>query len=399
MGIFTHFSLFAWIAQLVERAPEEGEVPGSSPGPSTSMMTFQNILAWADRNERHLGAVLFVLGFGTDLYTFGTLEIQVVNWLFVGYVGITAASTLVSHYLYSHEKQEESFRRKAAKVSFTLLAQYTIGSLLSGILIFYGKSATVLVSWPFLLMLLAIFIGNEFFRKYKERLTFQTAQFFFTLYAYILFALPLSLHTLGRSTFLISSLVSTGIFALFLIVLYAVGKERFMESFWQILISTLVLLCAMIGSYFTGILPPLPLTLKDSGIYHDIRHIGDTYIVSAEQKEKWYSAYLHTTIHITAGEPLYGFSSVFAPGAFNTSISHVWERYDSKNKKWIPVSQVSFLLSGGRNGGYRGYSEITSPDEGVWRLSVRTESGQVIGRVDFTIVYVSTSTPSTTLSK
>ena len=354
------------------------------------MKSFQGTLAWADTNERHLGAFVFVLGFATDLLTFGRLEINVVNWLFIGYLVSTAFATLASHYLYSHEREDERVSRKVAKVGFPLLAQYSIGSLLSGTLIFYGKSSTFFVSWPFLLLLIAIFFGNEFFRRYKARLTFQAVLFFFTLYAYVLFALPLSLHTLGRSTFLLSTGVSIAGFLLFLWALYAVGKKRFLESFKLIIISSSMLVFGIVGSYFTGVLPPLPLTLKDSGVYHSVVRTEGSYVVTAEQEETWQTRLLPRTVHLVPGKPLYGYSSVFAPGAFTTDIIHVWERYDSAKKKWREVSRVAFTLSGGRNGGYRGYSEISSPQQGLWRLSVRTNSNQVIGRVRFTVVTVPT---------
>ena len=400
MGTSTHLSSLAWVAQLVEHSPEEGRVGGSSPPPSTSMNRFKRLLLWADRNERHLGAVFFVFGFITDILTFGTLDIQYVNFLFIGYLAVTAIATLISHYLYSHESETDGTLKKSCKVIFPLLAQYAIGSLLSGTLIFYTKSSTFFVSWPFLILLALIFIGNEFFRTYKHRLTFQAVQLFFTLYAYILFALPLELHTLGRSTFLISTAVSSAGFIFFLILLYLVGKTRFIESFFEIVVSSLILVLAVIGSYFTGILPPLPLTLKDAGVYHSLQHTGTDYIVTTEQQQTWYeSLFNQETVHLVPGDSLYGYSSVFAPGAFQTDIVHVWERYVPEKKTWVLASRIPFSLSGGRNGGYRGYSEISSPEPGEWRLSVLSSSNQVIGRVHFTVASTNEPVGVITLTK
>jgi hypothetical protein len=182
-------------------------------------------------------------------------------------------------------------------------------------------------------------------------------------------------------------LISCGGFLLFLWALYAVGEKRFLESARLIAGVSSILVFAVVGSYFTGVLPPLPLTLKEAGIYHSLTHTGGAYTVTTEQKETWYTSILPQTLHIVPGEPLVAYSAVFAPGAFNSDIEHVWERSDDTKKKWVQVSLVAFTLSGGRNGGYRGYSEISSPQEGKWRVFVRTTSDQVIGKVSFTVVH------------
>jgi hypothetical protein len=64
---------------------------------------------------------------------------------------------------------------------------------------------------------------------------------------------------------------------------------------------------------------------------------------------------------------------------------HVWEKYDPAQKKWVQQSKVAFTLSGGRDEGYRGYSIVSVTSPGTWRLSVLSESEQVLGRVQFKI--------------
>lgn len=54
---------------------------------------------------------------------------------------------------------------------------------------------------------------------------------------------------------------------------------------------------------------------------------------------------------------------------------------------------VAFTLSGGRSGGYRGYSEKDNPEPGKWRVTIETVEGQTIGRLNFKIENVSASPP------
>ncbi len=349
----------------------------------------QRIGAWVERNERHLGAVLFVLGFITDLLTFTLLDISLVNLAFAGYLLLALLCTLGSHWLYAREMPVLPFWRKAGRIVLPLGAQYAIGSLLSGCLIFYTKSSVFAVSWPFLALLLLVFFGNEVFRKYKDRLTFQTVLVFFSLYAYLIFALPLLLHTLGPLIFLASTVLSVTFFLGFLYLLSRIGRERLQESVRPILVSSAGVLIVIIISYFTGIVPPIPLTMPEAGIYHSLRHGEDGYIVEAEATAPWYAFWHTPTVHTTSGETLYAYSSVFAPIRFSAGVVHHWERYDATTHKWVSVARIAFGISGGRSGGYRGYSQLENLRPGSWRVSVETQEGQIIGRIPFTIVATS----------
>ena len=363
------------------------------------MPSYKNVLAWAQRNERHLGAVVFVTGFITDIFTFGELGLSWVSLLFIGYIVLTGIAIIFTHHSHSQSQLAESTPRRTTRIVAPLVAQFFIGSLLSGTLIFYARSATLFVSWPFLILLIAIFVGNEYFRKYKERLTFQAIQFFLVVYAYTLFAFPFYTHTLTKQTFLYSSLVAVSLSFTFFLILFFVGKKRFLESFTRLFTACTFLTALLIGSYYTGILPPLPLSLKDVGVYHSLERTNGTYVLTQEVSTPWYLPFAPTVMHIQAGEPLYGYSAVFAPGSFSTNLIHAWEKYDVVQKKWIPQSKVAFTLSGGRNDGYRGYSYITNATPGPWRLSVLSESEQVLGRVQFEVQQVDTEPTLETVIK
>ncbi|MDB5195052.1 MAG: hypothetical protein JWO84_236 [Parcubacteria group bacterium] len=353
------------------------------------MDSLKRALAWAQKNERHLGAVLFVFGFITDLFTFAFLSITLVNLAFIGYLALSAICTLGSHLFASAHDHPTVWRRTLA-VLFPLGAQYAIGSLLSGCLIFYTKSASVFVSWPFLLILAAVFIGNEYFRTYYKHLAFQVVLLFFAIYAYAIFAVPLVLHQLGPWMFILSTVLSLILFVAFLFLLARLRRPDFVRSLRYAAWGVTVIVVIMSASYFTGLVPPIPLTLPSAGVYHSIEHRGGDYVVTTEGKRAWWDIRTQI-IHHVPGTPLYAFSSISAPFAFDTSIVHVWERYDTQKKGWVERNRIIFPITGGRDGGYRGYSEVADPEAGKWRVTIETKSHQVIGRVYFIVEAVDTA--------
>ncbi len=347
------------------------------------MNLIRKILAWAEKNERHLGAVMFVGGFGMDVATFSLLDLPAANLLFIAYLAGSFAVIFLNHVLASGLFKKESAFRKTLLVIFPLAAQYLFGSLLSGFLIFYTKSSAISVSWPFLLLLAAVFIANEWFRKYRDRLAFLLVLLFFTAYMYALFALPLVVNALGALVFLESTAITVIGCGLFLLILWLVEKRQVIDDLMPIVGSSIAILLVVVISYFTGLLPPIPLTIKESGVYHSlVRKEGD-YVVEAEAPRPWYDL-TPQVVHLMPGESAYVFVSVFAPVRFATNEVHVWEHQDATGK-WIAESRVSFPISGGRGGGYRGYSSFRDPAPGNWRVLVETDNGQVIGILRFSI--------------
>lgn len=352
---------------------------------------FRKILVWAQRNERHLGALVFVFGFITDIITFVFLDISLVNLVFAAYLSLAAAAILLFHTL-AKETKRPSVMRRTGIVLLPLVAQYLIGNMLSGFLIFYTKSSVLSVSWPFVVLLGLVFLGNEWFRTYKDRLIFLATLLFFTIYAYAIFALPLFVHSLGPWVFLGSTVLSTAAFSVFLYLLWKTGKERLAGSFIPIVGSCLAILIVMVTSYFTGLVPPIPLTLKEGSIYHGLSRQGDQYVLLAEQERvRWDLG--PQKVRAAPGETLYAYTAVFAPVRFGTTVVHTWEHYSETSNRWVSKGAVSFPIAGGRKDGYRGYSERTNPEAGEWRVSVETPNGQVIGQIRFSVEAVAQVPP------
>jgi hypothetical protein len=355
----------------------------------------RGILGWIQKYERHLSAPVFIAGFLNDVFlTYGRLELASAMLVFGLYVIVAAAATIASHYLYAH-RGTEGWKLRSLRVLLSLLAQFVTGGLISGFLIFYTRDAALTVSWPFIFLLVIIFIGNEFFRHYREALSFRSILFFFTLYTYLIFALPYALHTLGTAVFLESTGGTIALFALYIGLLRIAGKERFWGSMKSTIPAAVLITILITGSYFTGIIPPLPLALKDAGVYHLVTHVGDTYTLQGEPGQApWWDIFDSTPalVHNVPGGLLYVYSAVFAPTKFSAGVEHQWQHYNDTKHHWETIATILFPINGGRDGGYRGYSTVSDIQEGRYRVNIRTLTKQVIGRVYFNVISAS-STP------
>lgn len=150
--------------------------------------------------------------------------------------------------------------------------------------------------------------------------------------------------------------------------------------------------------YFLNLIPPVPLVLKDVGVYHVVDHVGRDYVVVKEKEIEgggifYLSRQYDHLIKHRPGDRVYVYSSIYAPKNVRTKIYHLWKHYDEAREKWEMKSRVSFFMAGGRGGGYRGYSYQTALSAGAWQVDIVTEDGGLIGEVSFMIEIVPVVVP------
>lgn len=341
---------------------------------------FEDTLRWFKQNERRLSSLFFVTGFITDLFTFGFLPLRTVTLMFALYIGAATVLTLAAHAAIGRSGKAA----RAIAVLGTLIPQFILGSVLSGFLILFTKSAALTISWPFIALLVLVFLGNELFSTYREHLAFQTVLLYFSFYAFSIFFLPLVVNRLGLPVFLGSTAIAIGGLLFYLFLLNTIDRQRLRSALRAMLLSTGAATALVVGSYVFGLIPPLPLALTDEGIYHRVERVGGEYRLTGEGAQPWWDVRAPVVQHLP-GTPLYAYSAVFAPGDFTTSVVHRWQRYDYDARTWVTQSTVAFPLSGGREGGYRGYTLKYDPQPGRWRVLVETLDGQTIGDIDFTV--------------
>jgi hypothetical protein len=138
----------------------------------------------------------------------------------------------------------------------------------------------------------------------------------------------------------------------------------------------------LVGFYFLHWIPPVPLSLKFGGIYHQISKRDGVYRLGFEPGA-WYQFWKRSDDPFHGTGPASCFTAVFAPVALQTTILHHWQHRPTGRAGFHTTDRIPMTISGGREAGYRGYTTKSKLDPGEWRVDVETTDGRVIGRVGF----------------
>lgn len=346
---------------------------------------FYSLKNWVSKHERKLASVALFSGFIIDALTLRRIDNLYENAVFLSYFFIIGFSIITINYIEAGKYEKEWVGRMHPFL--LILIQFAFGGLFSGFSIFYFRSGSLLSSWPFIVILVALLIGNDSLRKQYERLILQVSLLFVALFFYTIFAVPVLLNQMGPVIFGLSGVVALVLVAGFVYFLGRLVPERVVRSRRSLVYSITSIFLVINLLYFTNLIPPIPLSLKNAGVYHSIQHVGGKYIAKEEKYTVLASFQVFEDVHIEKGEPLYVYSAVFAPNNISTTIVHNWRRFDPEASRWVSVSRIPYTVIGGTDQGYRGYTTKSSLAEGLWRVNIETNRGQVIGRVTFEVVY------------
>jgi hypothetical protein len=335
--------------------------------------------------KRHWMTLAFVFGFLLDNITLNRVDQLFDNVVLALYVVLAMVSLLLL-YGSAAEKIQGKLGDLARRYS-PLLVQFSFGGLLSGMLIFYGRSGSWSQAWPFMLIILLAIYGNETIRDRTSRLIYNLAILFIGLFLYTVLVIPVFTGLMGPWIFVGSGLLALFIMYWFMRALYKV-VPRFITIHMRSIVFTIgAIFVSLNFLYFANIIPPIPLSLKDVGIYHSVvRFENGDYQVQYEEG-RWFEPFKDSddTYHPVAGDAVFCFAQVFAPTKLTTDIYHAWEYYDETAEEWVSHSRISYSIAGGRGKGFRGYTLIENYTDGKWRCSVETGRGQILGREVFKI--------------
>jgi hypothetical protein len=342
--------------------------------------------------ERYISPLSLVAGFLMDnLILLRRVDLWTSNALLLFYLFIAALGIVLLNGIEAG-KFTRPWLMNSAPV-LPVVEQFAFGGLFSAFVSLYSRSAAFYGTWVFIIILACLLLGNERFSRLYLRFSFQVAMYFTALYLFFIFFLPVIFHSLSDFLFLMSGIVAIGCVSALLLVLSHVTPVVEKKERTRSARSIAVIWIVITALYFTNFIPPLPLALKDAGVYNSVTRLSDgTYSLVGEPRT-WYQAFFPfpATFHKAPGETAYVFTAVFAPSGLSTPITYVWQFYDVTTHKWVNRSTFNLSINGGRDGGYRGYALKLNPDPGRWRVSVLTQTGLVIGRISFDVVDASSS--------
>jgi hypothetical protein len=348
------------------------------------------------RLERPISSTSLLGGFAFDAVTLKRVDTFWENFWIVAHLAVVAICII----LINRTENQGADPKDPSKSHFWFIntLQFAFGGLLSTFLVFYFRSGSLRVSWPFFLILGAAFVANEKLKPHYARLTFQLSFFFLSLFCFTIFILPVVLHSIGPFIFLLSGAVSLALLYLFLFLLrFVAGQNLATERPLYTCIAAIFFTINVL--YFLNLIPPIPLSLQDAGVHHAItRNAEGNYTAQSEDPGPLHFFRLIEIFHATPDAPIYAYSAIFSPTSLDTKIVHDWQFYEPK-RGWTTLSRVELPVRGGRGGGYRTYSVKTGITPGAWRVNVETPTGALLGRLRFNVVLQASDPPLITQLK
>jgi hypothetical protein len=261
--------------------------------------------------------------------------------------------------------------------------QFLLGSLFSAYAVFYWKSATFTGTAVFFCLLVGLLVGNEFIRDRLSNLQLLLGLYAMVSCSFFTFFLPVMTGWMNKGMFL-AGVALSGVVTWRLAGLLYPGRplSSQKEAAWAT-VPAFSVLGLVVALYFMNWIPPVPLSMKFGGVFHEVRRAGESF--ELVYQKRWFQFWKRSDDPYPADEPIYCFTAVFAPVRLETTIFHHWYTRPDRTASFSHVDRIPIRIQGGREGGYRAYTFKQGLSAGDWRVDVETEDGRVLGRVRFSV--------------
>ena len=265
------------------------------------------------------------------------------------------------------------------------LLHFMLGTLLNAYALFYVKSGSGLTSILFFVVIAMLLLINELPWMRGLGPVVLYALYSFCLTSYFAYLYPVLIGRIRWWMFGLAIVTA----AVPLTLLGAFHHRRTgdrQQVVRHALLPSLGVQALLLLLYVFGLIPPVPLSLMDIGIYHSVaRDAAGAYSVTYEKP--WYRIWATdeaADFRGRSGERVYCFFRVFAPRGFHDEIRVAW-RFRRPGRGWVPAGDVGISVIGGRESGYAGVAYKQNWQPGDWRVSVETIDGREIGRRTFSV--------------
>jgi hypothetical protein len=335
------------------------------------------------RYEKYSELAIFGVGFTWDSFTMTRVDSLIDNIILLFYLAIIGTMIVLTLRRHCGILLPRWIRKIEPRFPWAM--QFCFGGLFSSYVIFYFKSASWTRTQFFFLILIFLWIGNEFLQDRLRNPILLSVLYCFCLFSFLAFFLPVVLTQVNAWIFVMAGLISL----IVSLLVFSIGL-RSEPVAWRRRMKPIVLgIAATFLSvnllYFANLIPPVPLALKAAGIYHQVARTRDGYVVQYVPPSLWhFGRKWDDPFYWSQGESVYCYTAIFAPGKLRVPVHHVWSCKTAKG--WKQTDRIQFQIAGGREGGYRGFTKKSRIEPGEWRVEVMTERGQILGRIDFTAV-------------
>jgi hypothetical protein len=264
-----------------------------------------------------------------------------------------------------------------------LLLHFLLGTLLNIYSIFYIKSASLISSLIFLILMIGFIVANEAPVVKRSKVSFKIGLYAICLFSFLSILVPVVLGFVGWIPFTISVFL-TGSAFYFQFWLLKRKTDDQQTLFRAVVFPALSVVLVFSVFYSMGWIPPVPLSAKEQGIYHNVEKQNGKYLLSFEKPWWKFWASGDQSFKAQSGDKVFYYIQIYSPARFSDEIYIRWLFKDAK-RGWQTADRVPLKIVGGRKDGFRGFSMKSNYQPGDWRVQVETNTGQEISRMYFEV--------------
>ncbi len=336
------------------------------------------------RYEKFVPVIVFAVGFLWDTLTMTRVDNVIDHAILLFY--LTALGVMICFTLRRQSGCDRPRPVRRLEPYFLWAINFAQGGLFSSFVIFYFKSVSLTRTFFFFILLLVLLIGNEFLHHRLENPRLLAVLYSFCLFSYLSIFLPTLLARIDHWVFLLAGAISLVLSTSIFVLGYAHPRPESPRLLLPAVVCVVATILFVNVLYFANLIPPVPLALKDAGIYHQVVKTQEGYMVSYVTPPFWrFWKRWDDPFYYSPGESVSCYTAIYAPPRMTIRLVHVWSR-DNPTTGWTEMARIPFQISISREGGYRWISRKQSVTPGKWRVEVQTYHGRTLGTIDFTIL-------------
>lgn len=342
----------------------------------------ERVFNYYEKNETKIDIAFFLGGFVFDVVTLSEIDDSLSILQQLVYL-LTTGSILYYEFLEPFGVVQIHPRLQKIWNYRQLIFHFLLGSLLSVYSLFFLKSSSFFSSVFFVLLLMVLMIANELKTVQKSKINIKIALHLICVFSFFSMIIPVILGFVGTLPFAL---------ALFATLVYLYGTFRLLQKkipdpkvlMIQLVSPGAVVIGLFFLFYLIGWIPPVPLSVQNMGIYHNIEKSNGQFVLSHENP--WWKFWHNGDQSFLArpGDKIYFFAKIFCPGRFSDLVVLHWY-YKDPRWGWKSTDRIPMQVSGGRRNGYRGFAIKQNYSPGEWRVSVETTDQREIGRLYFEV--------------
>ncbi|CAN5718012.1 DUF2914 domain-containing protein [soil metagenome] len=373
-------------AEMLDASPLDVTSPGVDPAgaPATGFRGFIH------RHETKLDVAFFIGGFIFDMLLIEAPDhiggvIQQAVYL------VAIAALIHFEMLYRLRKWRPGKWVKKVWTWRNLALHFFLGTLLNLYSLFYIKSASLFSSLIFLVLMIGFILANELPIVKKAKVSAKVGLYSICLFSFFSIMFPIAFGFVGWIPFAFAVAMTLLVFGGQVKLLSRSIVDRMLLS-RAMLAPVVSVMAAFVVFYALGWIPPVPLSVREQGIYHLIEKKGDKVELSFEKSWWKFWQTSDTDFRAEVGDKIYFFAQIYSPTRISDQVAIHWLQKDAKGN-WKSSDRIPMSVHGGRHEGFRGFAFKGNYTPGEWQVRVETSSGIEISRLYFDVVSAETTGP------